>query len=156
MYIKNSITDHFNVFTLDTTNIGNISTSKTQIVLPYGGPLPTNLSSITNAAISITIQVGLTVNVLLIVEQGGKKCHYPIKATPEEIDRILQPFFFSMDGKTRHDNGLERYSLGLHQSSFINWKRLTMDDNGIDNILPQLSPAAIERVLHHIRHSETA
>lgn len=61
MYIKNSITDHFNVFTLDTANIGNISTSKTQIVLPYSGPLPADLSNTTNAAISITIQVGLTV-----------------------------------------------------------------------------------------------
>lgn len=40
MYIKNSIADHFEGFNLDTASIGNISTSKTRIVLPYSGLLP--------------------------------------------------------------------------------------------------------------------
>lgn len=155
MYIKNSIADHFEGFNLDTASIGNISTSKTRIVLPYSGLLPADLSNTTGAAIVIMLQVGLTVNILLTVEQEDKKYRYPVKAVAEEIDHILRPFFFDKDGKTRHDNGLERYSLGLFQGSYINWQRLTMDENGLDNTLTQLSPAAVERVLHHIRHSET-
>lgn len=156
MYITSSIADLFEDFTLDTASIGNISTSKTRIVLPYSGPLPANLSNTTGAAIIITFQVGLTVNVLLVVERDGQKYRHPVKATAEEIDRILQPFFFGTDGKTRRDNGLERYSLGLCQGSYVNWKRLTLDKYGLDNLLSQLSPASIERVLQHIKHSKTA
>lgn len=154
MYIKRNMTDAEG-FSLNITSISNTSTSKTKIVLPYNGPLPANLRNTTGADIVIMLQVGLTVNILLTVERDGKKHRYPVKATPEEIDRILHPFFFNTDGHTRRDTGLERYSLGLYQESFINWKRLTMDENGIDNILSQLSPAAVERVLQHIRHSET-
>lgn len=156
MYIKSTLVDDFGNFPLDTSKIELYSASKAKIVLPYSGPLPADLSDTHSAAIVITLQVGLTVNILLSIEREGKKYRFPVKATPEEIDRILHPFFFDTDGKTRHDNGLERYSLGLHQGSFINWKRLTMDENGIDNILPQLSPAAVERVLQHIMYSETA
>lgn len=155
MYIRENMTDAEG-FSLDIASISNTSTSKTKIVLPYNGPLPADLRDTTSADIVIMLQVGLTVNILLTVEQDGKKHRYPVKATPGEIDRILHPYFFNSDGHTRRDTGLERYSLGLYQGSFINWKRLTMDENGIDNILPQLSPAAVERVLQHIRHSETA
>lgn len=155
MYIKRNMTDAEG-FSLNITSISNTSTSKTKIVLPYNGPLPADLRDTTSADIVIMLQVGLTVNILLTVERDGKKHRYPVKATPEEIDSILQPFFFDADGKTRHDTGLERYSLGLYQGTFINWKRLTMDENGIDNILPHLSPAAVKRVLQHIRHSESA
>lgn len=155
MYIRENMTDAEG-FSLDIASISNTSTSKTKIVLPYNGPLPADLRGTTSADIVIMLQVGLTVNILLTVERDGKKHRYPVKATPEEIDCILHPFFFNSDGHTRRDTGLERYSLGLYQGSFINWKRLTMDENGIDNILPQPSPAAVERVLQHIRHSETA
>lgn len=155
MHIKNSMTDTEG-FILDTASIGNTSTSKTKIALPYNGPLPADLSDTTSATIVITLRAGPTVNVLLTVERAGKKYRFPVKATPEEIDRILWPFFFDADGQTRRGTGLDRYSLGLYQGTFINWKRLTMDENGLDNILPQLSPTAFERVLQHIRHSESA
>lgn len=94
MYIKNSIADHFEGFNLDTASIGNISTSKTRIVLPYSGLLPADLSNTTGAAIVIMLQVGLTVNILLTVEQEGKKYRYPVKAVAEEIDHILASFLF--------------------------------------------------------------
>lgn len=156
MYIKGALVENFDNFQLDMGKIGNHSINKNKIHLPYTGPLPDKLNNAALAAISISIHAGLTVGVLLIAEQDGKKLRYPIEATPQEINNVLFPFFFDRDGHTRWDTGLERYSLGLHQGSFINWKQLTLDENGIDNILPQLSPAAVERVLQHIRHSETA
>ena len=148
MYIKNNMTDTEG-FALDTARIGNTSTSKTKIVLPYNGSLPVDLSGTTSAAIVITL-------ILLTVERDGKKHHYHVKATPEEIDHILQSFFFDADGQTRRSTGLDRYSLGLWQGSYINWRRLVLEEHGLDNLLFQLSPAAVERVLWHIRHSETA
>lgn len=155
MYIKRNMTDAEG-FSLNITSISNTSTSKTKIVLPYNGPLPADLRDTTSADIVIMLQVGLAVNILLTVERDGKKHRYPVNATPEEIDSILQPFFFDADGKTRHDTGLERYSLGLWQGSYINWRRLVLEEHGLDNLLFQISPAAVERVLWHIRHSETA
>ena len=155
MFIKNNMTDAEG-FALDTARIGNTSTSKTKIVLPYNGSLPVDLSGTTSAAIVITLQVGLTVNILLTVERDGKKHHYHVKATPGEIDHILQSFFFDADGQTRRSTGLDRYSLGLWQGSYINWRRLVLEEHGLDNLLFQLSSAAVERVLRHIRHSETA
>lgn len=154
MYIKRSMTDT-DGFSLDITSINNTSTNKTKIVLPYNGPLPADLSDTTSTAIVITLRVELTVNILLTVERDGKKHRYPVKATPKEIDSILQPFFFDTDGQTRRNTGLERYSLGLYQGTFINWRRLVLEEHGLDNLLFQVSPAAVERVLQHIRHSET-
>lgn len=118
MYIKNNMTDTEG-FALDTARIGNTSTSKTKIVLPYNGSLPVDLRGTTSAAIVITLQVGLTVNILLTVERDRRKYRYPVKATPEEIDHILQSFFFDADGQTRRSTGLDRYSLGLWQGSYI-------------------------------------
>lgn len=155
MYIKRNMTDAEG-FSLNITSISNTSTSKTKIVLPYNGPLPADLRDTTSADIVIMLQVGLTVNILLTVERDGKKHRYPVKATPEEIDHILQSFFFDADGQTRRSTGLDRYSLGLWQGSYINWRRLVLEEHGLDNLLFQLSPAAVERVLWHIRHSETA
>lgn len=124
MYIMESMRHNFGGFTLDTASIGSTSTStstsKTKIALPYTGQLPADLNDGTGAVIAITLQVGLTVNVLLTVERAGKEFRYPVKATPEEIDHILEPFFFSEKGRTRRDNGLNQYSTGLHQGSYIN------------------------------------
>lgn len=154
MYIKNSITDHFEGFTLDTTGIGNTSIRKREIHLPYTGPLPDKLSDVTSATIAITLQMGLSVNVLLIVERAGKKRRYLVAATPDEIDSILSPLFFDKRGYTRWDTGLNRYYLGFWQSSYLSWRRLVME-HGIYNILSQLSTADIEGVLEYIRHSKT-
>lgn len=156
MNIMASMRHSFGGFALDSASIGNTSASKTQIVLPYTGQLPTELDDNTGAAIVITLQVALTISVVLTVERDGKTLRYPVTVAPEEIDRILQPFFFAGDGHTRHNNGLEPYILGFNQASYISWKRLTQEPDGIDNLLFQLAPASIDRVLQHIRHSETA
>lgn len=156
MYIMESMRHNYGGFTLDTASTGSTSTSKTAIKLPYSGPLPADLDDATGAAIVIALQVGLTVNVLLTGERLGKVFRYPVAATPGEIDHILQSFFFTGDGHTRHDNGLTPYTLGFNQANYVSWKRLTLDADGLDNLLPQLSPASAQRILQHIEHSKTA
>ena len=156
MYIKGTLVENFDNFQLDMGKIGNHSTSKSKIHLPYTGPLPDKLNNATNVTISISIRAGLTVGVLLIAEQDGKKLRYPIEATPQEINDVLFPFFFDRDGHTKCDTGLDRYNLGLWQGSYINWRRLVLDEHGLDDLLFQLSPASAERVVQHIRHAGTA
>lgn len=140
MYIDHTMWHNYGGFTLDTASISNTSASKTKITLPYTGKLPADLNNATGAAIVITLQVGLTVKVLLTVEQAGKKLRYPVTATPKEIDRILHGFFFTSDGHTRRDTSLDRYSLGLYQGCYVNWKRLTLDAHGLNNLLPPAFP----------------
>lgn len=156
MYIDHTMWHNYGGFTLDTASISNTSASKTKITLPYTGPLPADLSDATGAAIVVTLQIGLTVNVNLTVERAGKKLRYPVTATPEEIDHILQGFFFTSDDHARRDTGLERYSLGLHQGNYVNWRRITLETGGIDNLLHQLSPIAVQRIMEYIGHSATA
>lgn len=156
MELKNMMPHNYGGFTLDMGKIGNISTSKTKIVLPYTGQLPTGLTDATGAAIVITLQVGLTVNILLTIERAGKKLRYPVTATADEINHILQGFFFTSNGHTRRDTGLDRYSLGLYQGSYINWKRLTLNADGLNHLLPQLSPAVAQRIMEYIGHNATA
>lgn len=122
MYINNN-------FTLDTAHIGHITTDKRNIKLAYTGPLPDELSDATNATITIMLQVGLTVKIILTTERDGKKHNHPVKAIPKEIDQLLHPFFFTENGMTRWNNGLDRYWLGIYQSSYINWRRLSLRDN---------------------------
>lgn len=143
-------------FTLDINSIGNTSTNEAKIRLPYYGALPTGLDGAANATISITIRAGLTVSLVLLVGQDNKYRRYPIQATADEINHILHRFFFTGDGKTRHDTGLDRYSLGFNQSSYINWQRLAYDQHGLDNFLLKLPASTIERALQHTKHRETA
>lgn len=156
MELKNTMAHNYGGFTLDTASISNTSTSKTKITLPYTGKLPADLSDATGAAIIITLQVGLTVNVLLTVERAGKKLRYPVTATPDEIDHILHGFFFTSNGHPRRDTGLDRYSLGLYQGNYINWQRLTLNADGLNHLLPQLSPVAVQRIMEYIEHRATA
>lgn len=155
MYIKSTLTKDFGNFPLDTSKIELHSTSKDKIYLPYSGPLPAELSDVTDAVISITVHVGLTIGVFLIVNKNGKSLRHPVEATPQEINDVLFPFFFQDKGNntyhTRQDTGLNRYDLGLWQGGYINWKRLVLEEHGLDNLLFQLSPAAVERVLQHIK-----
>lgn len=158
MYIKSTLNKDFGNFALDTSKIELHSVSKDEIHLPYRGPLPAELSDATDAVISIMVHVGLTVGVLLIVNKNGKKLRHPVEATPPEINDVLFPFFFHDKGnnayQTRRDNGLNSYGLGLWQGSYLNWKRLVLEEHGLDNLLFQLSPAAVERVLQHVQHSD--
>lgn len=123
MYIKeNTMRHNFGGFELDTASIGNTSTSKTKIVLPYGGELPADLYGATGAAISVMIHPGLTVSVCLTVEQGNKKTRYPVEAAAE-IASILRRFFFDKGGHIRRGTGLSRYELGFWQAHYINWRK---------------------------------
>lgn len=161
MYIMESMRHNFGGFTLDTASIGNTSTSKTKITLPYTGQLPADLNDTTGAVIVITLQVGLTVNVLLTVERAGKEFRYPVKATPEEIDAILWPLFWIKTAETeyrpRFNNGLSEYWNGHYQAEFTAWHSIGQYPIKITSIIQQLSPekrASLYRMIDFMRSKE--
>lgn len=77
MHIKDSLVKgyktEFDGFVLDTSKIELHSSHKREIHLPYFGPLPDALHDNDGAFISVTLRVGLSISVCLVVTMGKKK-----------------------------------------------------------------------------------
>lgn len=145
-------------FSLDADKIKLHSSDKNNILLPYSGQLPGALQDNDGAAISVKFCVGLSVNICLVVTTGKTKLRYLVEATTQEINDIIFPFFFQPCAdnsfSTNWDNGLSRYWLGYHQSSYIHWSRLIFEGFGINDLIGQLSPAAFKRVVKYVCHCD--
>ena len=163
MYIKNSPVKGFKTdfagFELDASKIELHSVNNGKIQLPYSGPLPDALQDNDGAVISIMITVNMKINLSLIVAKGEKKTCCRIVATPQEINDILFPFFFQDKGNdtyhTNWDCGLTRYWLGNYQSSYTHWRRFVVEGCGVDDLIGQLSPMALERLEKYVEHRHT-
>lgn len=165
MHIKNSpvegVKNDFAGFELDASKIELRSSHKSEIYLLYSGLLPDALHNNDGAFISVTLWVGLSISICLVVTIGKKKIRYPIAATTQEINDLLFPFFFEAEGTnkyhTRWDNGLARYWLGDFQSTYTHWRRLIFEGVGMDDLIAQLSPKAFNWVTQYINErGETA
>ena len=148
-------------FELDASKIELHSTHVREIHLPYSGPLPDALHDNDGASISVTLRIGLSISICLVVTVGKKRFRYPIAATAQEINDLLFPFFFETKGNneyhTRWDNGLARYWLGDFQSTYTHWRRLVFEGVGMDGLIAQLSPKAFNWVAQYIsERGETA
>ena len=121
MELKNTMTHNYGGFTLDTDMIGNTSTSKDEIKLPYMGRLPAPCDT---ATINFKVAPGRCDIVLETV--SGKSNKYIVLASRDEVDKILWQFFFEPYGKnerTRFNCGLSEYWLGYYQGLFISWRK---------------------------------
>lgn len=158
MHIKENLIEgskrEFAGFELDTSKIKPYSANKREIHLPYGGPLPDALRDNNGAYISFNMAVGLRIGIGLTVTMGGKKLRYPVAATAQEGNDILFPFFFEDVGNnkyhTKFGNGLNDYWLGSYQSSYTHWRRFVYEGHGIDGVIDQLSPKALNWVIRYI------
>lgn len=164
MHIKDApvkgFKNDFAGFELDASKIELHSTHEREIHLPYSGPLPDALQDNDGAVISIGISVHLTVGVSLIVTKGKDKIRCRIAATPQEVSDILFRFFFQYKGNntyhTNWDCGLSHYWLGHYQSSYTHWRRFVVEEHGIDSVIDQLSPKALDFLEKYIEHKKTA
>lgn len=147
-------------FELDASKIELHSTNKREIYLPYTGLLPDALQDNDGAVISIMITVNMGIGVSLIVVKGKDKTCCRVAATPQEINNILFPFFFQNKGNnsypTNWDCGLSQYWLGNYQSSYTHWRRLVIEGYGLDDLISQLSPVALERLEKYMEYTKTA
>ncbi len=157
--VKGYKTD-FAGFKLDASKIELHSTHKREIHLPYSGPLPDAIQDNDGAVISIMFTVHLTIGVSLIVTKGKDKIRCLIAATPQEINDILFPFFFQDKGNNAyHTNwncGLAHFWLGHYQSSYIHWRRFVVEGYGVDDLINQLSPKALDLLEKYIEYKKTA
>ena len=158
MHIKASpiegIKKEFAGFELDASKVELHSSNKYKIRLPYSGPLPDALQENDGAFLTVGISVGLTVGVGLLVKIGKKERRFSVDATPQEKNDLLFSFFFVDKGSnsfhTRWDAGLTRYWLGAYQDAYTHWRRFVYEGYGIDGVIDQLPPEALNRVIRYI------
>lgn len=164
MHIKNSpvkgYKTDFSGFELDASAIELHSADKHNIRLPYFGKLPDALQDNDGAYIAVNITVHLTVGICLVAKIGNKERHYPIEATTKEINDLLFAFFFVDKGNnsfsTRWDTGLTHYWLGHYQSAYNIWSRFICEGHSVCDVIDQLSPDALNRVVRYIECKKTA
>ena len=160
MNIKDSKIHNFGGFELDVNKIGNTSTSKREIRLPYTGELPEPYDS---ATIFFRVTPEYVV-VVLRVENGKRKpTKYVLEASREEINAILWPLFQFKAAETeyrpRFDNGLSEYWNGHYQAEFMMWHTIGQSPTKITSIIQQLSPekrASLYRMIDYMRSEEAA
>lgn len=164
MHIKGSsvggIKREFAGFELDASAIELYSADKRNIRLPYSGKLPDAVRVNDGAYIAVNITVHLTVGIYLVVKIRNKERRYPIEATTKEKNDLLFSFLFVDKGNNayhaRWDTGLTRYWMGNYQSSYTTWSRFVHEGQGICDVIDQLSPDALNRVVRYIEHKKTA
>lgn len=127
-------------YLLDLAQIGDVSTDKWSIRLPYSGELPWGYD---RAEISFIVRPDYTRLVLHIY--CGEHGHdaFTVQAEREEIDEVLWKFFFREREPnvfhTRFDNGLTRYWAGYLQAEYVAWKEYTDSPTRIADIARQLT-----------------
>ena len=98
MKVVNSLVEDFGGFELDATAIDLRSVSDQDIMLPYRGALPKQMSDASSAHLYLNIQLSQQARIVLMVTNDkGKKIRRPLEATAEEIMALLDRFFDQKD-----------------------------------------------------------
>lgn len=135
MKILNSLVEEVGGFALDATAIDLRSVSKQDIMLPYHGSLPAQMSEASGALIYLNIQVSQPIKVVLVVSgSNSKKSRFPLDVTAEEVKSLLDRFF---DQKEK--SGLSSYWLGIWQANYITWRQLTTCPSRLTDFLDGIS-----------------
>lgn len=158
MYIKaNPVVpteDEYIGFQLDTSKIKTHSADTKKIMLPYSGELPDKLRENDGAFVFITIHPGLSVDAWLKVRHGKTDLRYLLAASTQEINDLLFALLFVEKDNNRFNTawecGLTHYWLGHYQTAYSIWRRLVYEGFGIDNVIAQLSPQALQNTIQYI------
>ena len=135
MKVLNSLVEDFGGFALDANAIDLCSASKDNIMLPYHGSLPAQLSEASGAQIYLNIQVSQPIKVVLVILGNGRnKRRYTLEAAIEEIKSLLDRFF-----DQKENSGLSAYWLGVWQANYITWRQLTAQPDRLTDFLDNIS-----------------
>ncbi len=134
MRLRNNPVEDFGGFELDTSAVVLHSAKKENIMLPYCGPLPKQMSSVSSAYIQITAQPVQGVKCVLVVDlDGGKWLRRPLEATNEQVMGLLDRFF-------TQDTGLDSRQLGFEEANYFNWRLLATDFKWLGKMADRLTP----------------
>lgn len=135
MKVVNSLVEDFGGFELDAAAVELRSVSDQDIMLPYRGALPKQMSTASSAHLYLNIQLSQQARIVLVVTTDkGKKLRRPLEATAEEIMALLDQFFDQKDS-----TGLSPYWLGIWQAHYTTWKQITRCPDRLASFFDSLS-----------------
>lgn len=138
MRIVNSLVEDFGDFELEASAIDLHSANSKDIMLPYIGALPKQMSSVSNAYLHVNVQPIQGAMLALVVNRDGKMFRRPIEATSREIIDLLDKFFEQLD------TGLGTYWLGFEQANYMGWRQIATDFRRL--MKPLMALSAQERI----------
>lgn len=121
MRIVSSLVEDFGDFELDAGAIKLRSVDQQDIMLPYGGALPDQISSASSALLQINVQPIQGAMLALVVERNGKDFRRPMDVSNQEVIDLLDKFF------DQQDTGLDTYWLGFAQGNYMGWRQVATD-----------------------------
>lgn len=121
MRIVSSLVEDFGGFELDTDAIQLHSANTQDIMLPYDGALPEQMSSVSSAFLQVNVQPIQGAMLALVVNRNGKELRRPMETTNQEVIDLLDKFF------DQQDTGLGTYWLGFEQANYMGWRQVAAD-----------------------------
>lgn len=149
-------------FEIEVGKIGNTSTNKYEVVLPYDGILPHCLAGVESAAVKIVVTVHLQYKAFLSVKVAGIKepRSYPLEATTQEIESLLWAVIYERhtdkhgvtSDRQRRNNGLNSYTTGYIQAQLTTRQQIRknpgmMDAEIIASMLQGVSADRLQEII---------
>ena len=144
MKIVNSLVEDFGGFELDTDAVELHSVNPQDIVLPYRGVLPAQMSSVSSASLQINVQPVQGAVLVLAVDKENGRVRRPLEATSSEIIDLLDKFF------EQDDTGLTDYWRGFEQANYMGWRQLAQDFRRVLKMVRSLSMEERNYISRHL------
>lgn len=132
MRIVNSLVEDFGGFELDAGAVKLYSADMQDIMLPYSGILPEQMSSASSAFLHINVQPVQGARVVLVVDKENGRVRRPLEATNEEIIDLLDRFY------KQSEVGLDRYWHGFWEAHYMGWRQIVRDSRKLLKMLQSL------------------
>lgn len=144
MRIVNSLVEDFGGFELDASAIKPHSANLQDIMLPYSGALPAQMSSASSVFLQVNVQPIQGAMLALVANRDGKEFRRPVEATNQEIIDLLDTFF------EQKDTGLDTYWLGFEQANYMGWRQIAKDFRRLLKAVRALSVQEREYISRHL------
>lgn len=144
MRIVNSLVENFGDFELDTSAIKPHSANSQDIMLPYSGTLPVQMSSVSSAFLQVNVQPIQGAMLALVANRNGKEFRRPVEATNQEVIDLLDSFF------DQKDTGLDTYWLGFEQANYMGWRQIVKDFRRLLKVVRALPVQERDYISRHL------